>query len=322
MRGTKHTPAMQEHGRSPSPAAGGFLTVTSSPLGSNCYLLRSPSGAVVIDTGHPRSDRQTVEALVDRAGPSGIRAVILTHAHADHAGGAGLLQQQTGCEIWAVPAPDHPTLSYQEQQLALVPRPYRITRVLHDNEIIDLGSDRLRVVATPGHTDEHLALYLENNRTLFCGDLFGFEDVGTLDITRSHRQSLQSLLRSCERCRELQPAEVCPGHGGRIRSPSKLFATIEKRALLFRREPLMLLAHTLMPLLLLLIESRGRMTLDGLKAYVVRHTHLFQDFLDDVSEELMAQELGKMLIILELKGLIQTSNGEIMLRHDALHQHI
>ena len=58
---------------------------------SNAYLVETPDGAVVIDTGLGPEAKQT-HALLRSATDAPIRKLILTHAHADHVGGAHLWQ--------------------------------------------------------------------------------------------------------------------------------------------------------------------------------------------------------------------------------------
>jgi glyoxylase-like metal-dependent hydrolase (beta-lactamase superfamily II) len=60
---------------------------------SNVYLLHKPGGALLIDSGSP-SDREDLEASLRMRGVElqDIKAVVVTHAHADHAGNARWLQ--------------------------------------------------------------------------------------------------------------------------------------------------------------------------------------------------------------------------------------
>ena len=271
------------------------------------------------EVNHAEAMRETLARVTELNGRGKLRAVVLTHSHADHAGGAGLLQQATGCEVWAGPRTHNPRLEQQERQLQLKPRAYEVSRELADGETIDLGYDALRVLRTPGHSDDHLVLLLEGEGVMFCGDLFTHGDVGTLDITRSHRVALDLIFRSVRRCAAIGPRELRPGHGPLLRRPARLFTTAEKRFRLFRNNPSILVAHTLMPLLLLLLEAREGASTTELAAYVRTHAPFFRDFLDGAGEDTLAHELGKILMILEMKGLIATTGGRVVLRGDALH---
>jgi glyoxylase-like metal-dependent hydrolase (beta-lactamase superfamily II) len=51
-------------------------------------------------------------------------------------------------------------------------KPFHITHWLHDGDEIDLGGRTLKVIATPGHTPDSIALLDQQNGLLFTGDTF------------------------------------------------------------------------------------------------------------------------------------------------------
>ena len=78
------------------------LPMRFSPGHINSYLLEDDGGWLVIDCGNNSEDtRSTWRAFLDssQAG-AGIRRIVLTHAHPDHAGSAGWLMQQSGAPLW------------------------------------------------------------------------------------------------------------------------------------------------------------------------------------------------------------------------------
>lgn len=293
-------------------------TVSGSPLGSNCYLLPSSRGALLIDAGHPRDEHETLAAVLEQCGSPGIRAAVLTHSHADHTGAAGLLQQAAQAPIWAARSKCRARMAVHEERLSLVPRPYRIDRAITCDVHIDTDDGPVRIIPTPGHADDHVAVFAVHRRVLFCGDLFSYEDVGTLDITRSHRESLATMLESVKRCASLDPVEIRPGHGPVLRRPARVFRTIEKRISLFEENPSILVAHTLMPLLLLLIEAHDGMPVQQVCDYALSHTSHFEEFLDGLGDDIMTHQLRKMLMILELKGLVVIADRRVYLARNAL----
>ncbi|MBD3242465.1 MAG: MBL fold metallo-hydrolase [Chitinivibrionales bacterium] len=317
---TQHSKPSVAAARGPVTARdeGWCCTIAGSPLGSNCYLLPSSRGAVLIDAGHPRDERETLAAVLAQCGTDGVHTTVLTHSHADHTGAAGLLQQEAQSAIWAARSSCRARMALHEERLKLVPRPYRVDRVVDAETGIDMDDDRLRIIPTPGHADDHVTVFLERKRVLFCGDLFSYEDVGTLDITRSHRESLATMLESVKLCAGLDPVEIRPGHGPVLRRPARVFRTIEKRISLFEANPSILVAHTLMPLLLLLIEAHDGMLLQEVCDYALSHTSYFEEFLDGLGNDMMAHQLQKMLMILELKGLVVVADRRVYLARNAL----
>lgn len=73
----------------------------SGVRGANVYLLRLPSGAhVLVDAGMPGSDGVIVQRL-QSLGITHVEAILLTHRHIDHAGGAGRLREALGARVVA-----------------------------------------------------------------------------------------------------------------------------------------------------------------------------------------------------------------------------
>ncbi|MBE9203620.1 MBL fold metallo-hydrolase [Synechocystis salina LEGE 06099] len=88
-----------------------------------------------------------------------------THVHADHITGAGKLRQLTGCQN-LVP-------QYADVDCA--------DRHLQDGEIIHVGSIPIQAIATPGHTDSHLA-FLVNQTHVLTGDALLIRGCGRTDF--------------------------------------------------------------------------------------------------------------------------------------------
>ncbi len=134
--------------RAPNPSA---MTLT----GTNSYVLNCGDGAaLVIDPG-PAIPAH-VEALLDAAAAQGlsIRAIALTHGHPDHAAAAPQLAAATGAPVYAHPA-------------ARVPH----TRDIALEGELRVGTTALRAMDAPGHTFDHVVLYLREERSLFTGDV-------------------------------------------------------------------------------------------------------------------------------------------------------
>lgn len=110
--------------------------------------------AAVVDPGDARP-------VIDHLDGQGLRltAILLTHHHWDHTGGARELAERYGA----------PILGPNSERIDCVNRP------LKGGETVDLGRfGQWRVIATPGHTLDHIAYYNPQVGALFCGDtLFG-----------------------------------------------------------------------------------------------------------------------------------------------------
>jgi hydroxyacylglutathione hydrolase len=122
-------------------ATTGLTVIVDEGLGNSSYLLDlGDDGALAVD---PSRDLRMVRAATERAGLR-IRFVADTHLHADFLSGAAQLAHDDGATVLASAA--------GRRKFA--------HRGLVDGDEVDLGGLRLRALATPGHTDEHLALLL------------------------------------------------------------------------------------------------------------------------------------------------------------------
>lgn len=94
-----------------------------------------------------------------------LRYCLETHVHADHVTGAGELRKVTGC-------------------LAIVPTRAQVScadRHIDHGEILTLGEIIVEALATPGHTDSHMA-YLVNSNRVLTGDALFIRGCGRTDF--------------------------------------------------------------------------------------------------------------------------------------------
>lgn len=88
-----------------------------------------------------------------------------THIHADHITGSGKLREITGCK----------TVVPQKAEAVCA------DRFIEDGETVNLGEVVITAIATPGHTDSHMA-YLVNNSHLLTGDALFIRGCGRTDF--------------------------------------------------------------------------------------------------------------------------------------------
>jgi hydroxyacylglutathione hydrolase len=162
--------------------------------------------AVVVD---PRRDVDEYLEDLRRLGLT-LDAVILTHFHADFVSGHLELSERTGCRIC----------------LGARARAEYPFAPLRDGDAIDLGSVRLEVLETPGHTPEAISVLVYDRqrdparpRAVLTGDTLFAGDVGRPDLAASGGASADSLARQLYRSLREKllalPDEtlVYPGHG-------------------------------------------------------------------------------------------------------------
>jgi glyoxylase-like metal-dependent hydrolase (beta-lactamase superfamily II) len=128
-----------------------------------------------------------------------ITRVLDTHVHADHLSRSRRLAELVGATLHM---PKGAPVSYQFSDLA-------------DGDVLEIGSAKLEVVRTPGHTPESTS-YLLDGRVLFTGDTLFLSAVGRPDLDATPevaRQRARELYRSLRQLLAFDPETlVLPGH--------------------------------------------------------------------------------------------------------------
>lgn len=154
------------------------------PKDCNVYLVDTGDGLVAIDAGTGLGGEQ-LRRIVTSHGLclNELRAIFLTHNHADHTCGAAELQQQTGCTIYAS-SPEAESIAAADEQATgfylarggypqgfCYPRGMRVTP-LDDEETVTIGSLTFRAHHVPGHSlcDLVLSAQIDARACLFTGD--------------------------------------------------------------------------------------------------------------------------------------------------------
>lgn len=205
--------------------------------GTNTWVVApAPGGPAIIVDAPP--DPDGIVALLARHDlvPA---ALLITHGHVDHVGGAGGVQARTGVIGYVHPADDFLTLDPGLQLRALFGMgpaadlsPPRELAPIADGDVLELAGIRIEVRHTPGHTPGHCCFLLPDEGWLFAGDQLFAGSVGRTDLPGG---SFDSLLESM-RTRVLDLADdvrVLPGHGpetsiGRERRTNPFLADLRR----------------------------------------------------------------------------------------------
>lgn len=156
----------------------------------NIAMVRTSNDFVLIDTGMPESEKKIFEIVEEIFGENAKpEAIILTHGHFDHVGSIEKLITQWDVPVYAHPL-EIPYLTGQKNypdpdgtvEGGLVAK----ISPMFPNEGVHLGNhvkplqdngelphlSEWKWIHTPGHSDGHISLFREKDRTLIAGDAF------------------------------------------------------------------------------------------------------------------------------------------------------
>lgn len=215
------------------------------------YLLIGKTYALLIDTGLGIGNiKEEVDSLTDLP-----VKVVTTHVHWDHIGGHGLFDDisvHKDDAEWmkdGIPMPISVIRNsvIKEPFSKVPPKEFDINkyniytgnprRLLTDNDIIDIGSRKIKVLHTPGHSPGHICLLEEDRGYLYTGDLIYS---GTLFAFYPSTDPMQ-FKQSVDRISHLSDIrKVFPSHNDLnvpvniIEKVKDAFGYIEKRGLLMQ----------------------------------------------------------------------------------------
>ena len=184
---------------------------------TNCYVVAPEAGGPCVVVDAP-PDLSGVAALCAKYDVAPV-ALLLTHGHIDHMGGAGAIEEQMGVVSYIHPDDDFLTLDPHRQLLnlmgAIPPGDYRpptTRRDLSDGEVLALAGLELTVLHTPGHTPGHCCFHLQDEAILFSGDQLFHGSIGRTDLPGGDYQTLMESMRHKILGLPFETI-VLPGHG-------------------------------------------------------------------------------------------------------------
>lgn len=155
----------------------------------HCFVLEN----TLIDTGSKSGRKEFLSAIKIFQ----IETAIITHAHEDHIGNNKFLQDKyninTLAHEKAITIIENPKLLHllPYQKIAWeLPEPSTATEL---DEIVSIGNYKIKVIYTPGHSEDHICFFEPTNGWLFTGDLFLGRKVMYLRNHESFYDTLSSL---------------------------------------------------------------------------------------------------------------------------------
>ncbi|MEI9977015.1 MAG: MBL fold metallo-hydrolase [Ignavibacteriota bacterium] len=182
-------------------------------LQCNCSIFgdEQTREAIVVDPG---DEIASILEIVARHGLT-VKAIVITHAHIDHIGGAQKLKRATGAPVYMNQNDSelHNMMDVQAAWLGIqTPETAAIDSDAKDGSVLAIGTTEFHVLHTPGHTQGSISLWIPAEGKLVAGDTLFRDSIGRTDLPGGDGRQI---LRSIHDKLLPLPEEtvVIPGHG-------------------------------------------------------------------------------------------------------------
>lgn len=193
-------------------------TFICNMLHENCYLAydEKTREAAVIDPGFYREEEMREFDQFIKKEQLHISYLLCTHLHFDHIFGTTFIEDKYGVKVSAS-LDDSPWVTDFVRSISrfgicpnAMPRP--VGHPLHDGDVLALGAETLKCIATPGHSAGGMCFYAPDSAVLFAGDTLFQGSIGRTDFSDGN---YAQLIHSIQTRLLTLPHHtiVYPGHG-------------------------------------------------------------------------------------------------------------
>lgn len=182
-------------------------------LQCNCSIFGDEQSqeAIVVDPG---DNIDGVLAILKKHGLK-VKAIVITHAHIDHIGGAAKLKAATGAPV-LMNSRDQELYDHLDVQASWLgmenPSRTAIDAEAREGVALTLGEATFQILETPGHTQGSVSIWIPSENKLVAGDTLFRDSIGRTDLPGGdERQILRSIKNRLLPLPEV--AVVVPGHG-------------------------------------------------------------------------------------------------------------
>ena len=155
-------------------------TVVTGFLDENCYIIKKNNTCLVVDPG---SDYLKIKDVI---GDCKILGVLITHSHFDHIGALRNFLTKRSIKIFK-------------------------KSNLEDDKEYEVGDFKFKSILTPGHANDEVTFYFEEEKIMFIGDFVFKESIGRCDLPGGSEQEMKESLEKIKK----YPGDIklYPGHG-------------------------------------------------------------------------------------------------------------
>jgi len=183
------------------------------PLQCNCSIFgdEQTREAIVVDPGDEIAEICSILAQHRLH----VKAIVITHAHIDHIGGAAKLKAITGAPVY-MNENDQPLYDHLDRQAAWLgmesPERTKIDVAAREGDKLTIGKTGFEILHTPGHSQGSISLWIPAESKVIAGDTLFRDSIGRTDLPGG---DFHQILRSIADKLLALPDEavVVPGHG-------------------------------------------------------------------------------------------------------------
>ena len=184
--------------------------IVESCMGENTYVVgdEKTKKCIVIDPGANFVDIMSVV----KKNNLNVEYVVLTHGHGDHITNVLKIKESTNAKIVAHVNEEEVLIDRNKNLSAQLPGPlveFDADEYVQEGDIIELGSLKLKVIHTPGHTKGGMCIKVGEH--IFTGDTLFAGSIGRTDFYGGDYKQIMKSLRKLAKYDD--NAVIYPGHG-------------------------------------------------------------------------------------------------------------
>lgn len=195
-------------------------------LDCHSYALRGPGGVVLIDSGAGTHTQQILKNVAKDMSEVPVAALIVTHAHVDHCGGAAGIRKQTGCVVIA-PEPSKNIIESGDEEASGLRRAReqglypsetslaccKVDKAVRDGEMFSAAGLEFKAFHVRGHSPDAFCYFTRalGSPSLFSGDVVFYG--GVLGVINANGSGMEGYRADLHKLSGLGIEGLFPGHG-------------------------------------------------------------------------------------------------------------
>ncbi len=187
--------------------------IISLSADSNTYILEDEK-ICIIDPGYTSEHLKRIISVLENETVKFPDFIINTHCHYDHIANC---KHFKGIKIFMYRNDGEDVMKQNNEKILSYLFGMKVPEIsnsnikfVKDEEVINLGKTKLKILHTPGHTSGSISVYEEKTKSLFSGDLVFSNGTGRTDLKTGNFNDLKN---SIDKILNLDFETVYPGHG-------------------------------------------------------------------------------------------------------------